>query len=68
MRFLELMYLLAFSFDGDRAITAMLCTGDATPTELPTGLTNEFAADPGKATQWMAFGRKSGAYDAPDRR
>jgi len=23
---------------------------------------------PGKATQWMAFGRKSGAHDAPDLR
>jgi hypothetical protein len=36
------------------------------PVGLPTDLTNEFATDPGKATQWTAFGRKSGARDAPD--
>jgi len=59
------LFVLArgFDFDGALLVRAIRATFERRktplPAELPTGLTNEFAADPGKATQWMAFGRKS---------
>ena len=68
------LFVLArgFEFDGALLVRAIRATFERRktplPAELPTGLTNEFAADPGKATQWMAFGRKSGVHDAPDLR
>jgi predicted nucleotidyltransferase component of viral defense system len=68
------LFVLArgFEFDGALLVRAIRATFERRktplPAELPTGLTNEFATDPGKATQWMAFGRKSGAHDAPDLR
>ena len=68
------LFVLArgFEFDGPLLVQAIRATFERRktplPAELPTGLTNEFAADPGKATQWTAFSRKSGAHDAPDLR
>jgi hypothetical protein len=59
-----------FEFDGALLVRAIRATFERRktplPVELPTGLTNGFATEPGKATQWTAFGRKSGARDAPD--
>jgi hypothetical protein len=66
------LFVLArgFDFDGALLVRAIRATFERRktplPVELPTGLTNAFAADPAKAAQWMAFGRKSGAHDAPD--
>jgi hypothetical protein len=61
---------MGFDFDGALLVRAIRATFERRktplPVDLPTGLTKGFATDPGKATQWTAFGRKSGARDAPD--
>jgi len=68
------LFVLArgFAFDGALLVRAIRATFERRntplPVELPMGLTNEFAMDPGKATQWTAFGRKSGIHDAADLR
>jgi predicted nucleotidyltransferase component of viral defense system len=50
--------------DGSTLTDAIRATferrGTAIPTELPTGLTDEFGADEMKQTQWRAFTRKNG--------
>ncbi len=61
-----------FEFDGALLVRAIRATfgrrKTPLPVDLPTGLTSAFAADPGKAMQWTAFVRKSGANDAADLR
>jgi hypothetical protein len=61
-----------FEFDGALLVRAIRATfgrrKTPLPMDLPTGLTSAFAADPGKAMQWTAFVRKSGANDAADLR
>jgi Nucleotidyl transferase AbiEii toxin, Type IV TA system len=48
-----------FSFDGEplsRALNATLENRETSlPTEMPVGLSSEFALDPSKQTQWRAF-------------
>jgi hypothetical protein len=60
----------AFEFDGALLVQAIRATfkrrRTALPGDLPTGLSNAFAVDPGKTTQWAAFARKSGASAAAD--
>lgn len=59
-----------FGFDGDLLVRAIRATfarrKTELPTELPVGLTQAFAADPTKRSQWTAFVRKTGAQDAGD--
>lgn len=59
-----------FDFDGPVLVQAICATfarrKTALPVVLPVGLTDAFAADPSKVTQWTAFVRKSGARDAGD--
>jgi predicted nucleotidyltransferase component of viral defense system len=59
-----------FEFDGELLMRAVRATFERRktplPTELPVGLTSEFATDPTKVTQWSAFLRKSGATDVAD--
>ncbi len=58
-----------FRFD-DTLIDAIASTferrGTAIPTTVPVGLSDDFANDKTKATQWSAFLRKSGATDKTD--
>jgi predicted nucleotidyltransferase component of viral defense system len=58
-----------FSFDGASLSAAMRATferrGTAIPEGVPTALTDEFAADRTKQTQWTAFLRRSGLADGP---
>jgi hypothetical protein len=55
------LYVLSqeFLFTQDRLIAAVQDSfarrGTAIPTEAPEGLTQDFARDPGKLTQWKAF-------------
>lgn len=63
--FFDLRFLAAtFAFAGRelaRAIDATFARRNtALPREVPTGLTDAFAADPAKRTQWRAFLRRSG--------
>jgi predicted nucleotidyltransferase component of viral defense system len=57
-----------FDFDGDLLTRAIRATFDrrATPLPrtLPVALTNAFAGDPTKQTQWSGFVRKAGIDDA----
>lgn len=59
-----------FTFTGPLLAQAVRATFDRRETELPKqlplGLTDEFALDAAKKTQWQAFKRKSSAVDAPD--
>jgi len=52
-----------FEFNGERVCQAISATFSRRKTPLPTGvpaaLSAEFAADPGKQTQWRAFVRRS---------
>jgi Nucleotidyl transferase AbiEii toxin, Type IV TA system len=52
-----------FDFDGEilkRAIQATFRRRSAVlPNEIPIGLSNEFASDAGKLSQWQAFVRRS---------
>lgn len=54
-----------FSFDGIQLVRAIRATferrGTALPKALPLALTDEFALDATKSTQWAGFVRKSGA-------
>jgi predicted nucleotidyltransferase component of viral defense system len=65
------MWMLSkqFSFDGASLSAAIAATFErrstAVPEGVPTALTDEFAADPIKQTQWAAFLRRSGLADAP---
>lgn len=61
--FYDLSYLARTTpFDGDRLCAALRATFDRRsmdlPRDLPVALTNEFAANPTKLTQWRAFCRK----------
>ncbi|MDI6451797.1 nucleotidyl transferase AbiEii/AbiGii toxin family protein [Anaerobaca lacustris] len=57
-----------FSFEGTPLSTAIAATfnrrGTAISEDVPTALTDEFAADRTKQTQWMAFLNRSGLTDA----
>lgn len=57
-----------FAFDGDKLATAIQATFERRETPLqarPVGLTQEFAEQPDKRTQWAAFLRKIRSTDAP---
>lgn len=58
-----------FPFDGVSLSTAVRATferrGTAIPAGVPTALTDEFAADGTKQTQWTAFLRRNALIDAP---
>jgi hypothetical protein len=61
--FYDLSYLAhTMAFDGDRLCAAIQATfnrrSSVLPQNLPVALTNEFAANPTKLTQWRAFCRK----------
>jgi hypothetical protein len=61
--FYDLSYLArTTTFDGDRLCAAIRTTfarrSSVLPRGLPVALTNEFAANPTKLTQWRAFCRK----------
>jgi hypothetical protein len=61
--FYDLSYLARTrSFDGDPLCAALQATfarrSTMLPRSLPVALTNEFAANPTKLTQWRAFCRK----------
>jgi len=60
-----------FPFDGSSLTAAIGATferrGTVIPEGVPTALTDEFAADRTKQTQWTAFQKRSGLPDAsPD--
>jgi hypothetical protein len=59
-----------FSFDGSTLVRALRATferrGAPIPATLPIGLTEAFAEEALKQTQWSAFLRRSGAADAPE--
>ena len=59
-----------FQFDTTQLAEAVRVTfrrrGTALPRGLPTALTDEFALDSIKTTQWKAFRRKSELNDAPE--
>ncbi len=59
-----------FSFNGALLVEAIQATFKRRKTELPTHaplfLTEAFASDKVKQTQWQAFLRKNGIIDAPD--
>ncbi|MES2642623.1 MAG: nucleotidyl transferase AbiEii/AbiGii toxin family protein [Myxococcota bacterium] len=62
--FYDVWYLaMTFAFDGDRLAAAIRATFQRRetplPSEPPVALTQEFAADAGKAVQWQAFARKA---------
>jgi hypothetical protein len=61
-----------FEFDGQLLARAIHATFERRKTPLPVGLpiplTSEFASDPIKNTQWIAFVRKTAASDASDLR
>lgn len=62
--FYDVWYLATtFAFDGDRLAAAIRATFERRetplPSEPPVALTQEFAADAGKAVQWQAFVRKA---------
>lgn len=65
------MWLLSkrFSFAGASLSAAIAATfkrrSTVIPEGIPTALTDQFAADPGKQTQWTAFLRRSALADAP---
>ncbi len=65
------MWMLSrqFPLEGASLSAAIAATferrGTAVPETVPTALTDEFAADPIKQTQWTAFLRRSGLTDAP---
>ena len=52
-----------FTFDGETLMAAIRATfkrrRTALPTEVPLGLSDEFAADAGKQTQWRGFVKRS---------
>ncbi|MEM1032994.1 MAG: nucleotidyl transferase AbiEii/AbiGii toxin family protein, partial [Myxococcota bacterium] len=52
-----------FAFDGQRLVQAVCATfkrrATAVPHDVPTGLTESFATDATKQTQWRAFLRRS---------
>lgn len=58
-----------FPFEGARLSAAIAATferrGTAVPEDVPTALTNEFAADRAKQTQWTAFLKRNALADAP---
>ncbi len=58
-----------FSFDGASLSAAIAATferrGTAIPKGVPTALSDEFAGDRGKQTQWTAFLKRNGLTDAP---
>jgi hypothetical protein len=57
-----------FEFDGSKLATAIRATFERRGTPLaadPIGLSDEFAAEPGKQTQWAAFLRKIQVTGAP---
>jgi predicted nucleotidyltransferase component of viral defense system len=60
---------LNFEFHGDVLCEAIRATltrrGRTIPSELPTGLSDEFATSPGKAQQWKAFLRTNRSPDVP---
>lgn len=63
--FFDVAYLAEhFAFDGPPLVEAIAATFDrrrtALPARLPMALTNAFAADRAKQTQWNAFVRKAG--------
>ena len=53
-----------FSFDGPSFVEAVKATfirrGTQIPSDVPIALSETFAEDPGKATQWQAFLRRTG--------
>ncbi|NVL91243.1 MAG: nucleotidyl transferase AbiEii/AbiGii toxin family protein [Desulfobacterales bacterium] len=57
-----------FSFEGSVLAEAIRATfehrGTAIPNDTPTALTDDFAADNDKPTQWRAFLRRNGLEDA----
>lgn len=59
-----------FAFDGALLARAIRATFERRktpfPSELPVGLSDEFATDPFKLTQWSAFLHKSGALERTD--
>lgn len=58
-----------FPFEGTSLSAAIAATfqrrGTAIPTGVPTALTDEFAGDRGKQTQWTAFLKRNVLPDAP---
>jgi predicted nucleotidyltransferase component of viral defense system len=60
---------LNFAFNGEVLCEAIRATltrrARMIPSELPTGLTDDFAASPGKAQQWTAFLRTHRSPDVP---
>jgi hypothetical protein len=60
-----------FWFDGASLSAAMAATFErrntAVPEGVPTALTDEFAGDHGKQTQWAAFLKRHGLTNAPPR-
>ena len=58
-----------FSFEGSKLAKAIKATFDRRRTEIPgaipAGLSSEFARDPEKGTQWMAFLNRSGLDKMP---
>jgi len=58
----------SFAFDGKAMSSAIRATftrrGTEFPAETPLGLSDEFALDPTKVTQWKAF-RSKGGFKAP---
>ena len=59
-----------FAFDGQVLTKAIRATfkrrGTTLPTETPFGLSEAFAADPVKQTQWQAFLRRTEIAMAPE--
>lgn len=59
----------SFAFGGEdlaRAIAATFARRRTpVPTDVPIGLSDEFATDPAKQRQWLAFVKRTGAKDAP---
>lgn len=69
--FLDLKLLIAeFEFDGAILQQALMATFERRqtrfPTDLPLALTEEFAADKSKQTQWSSFLRTTGLDDSDD--
>lgn len=63
-------WIISKQFSFDRAILAQAIKatfdrrGTAIPNDTPTALTDDFAADNDKLTQWRAFLRRNGLEDA----
>lgn len=59
----------AFAFGGDDLARAIVATFDRrrtpVPSDVPIGLSDEFANDAAKQRQWVAFVKRIGAKDAP---